>query len=203
MRATLDAYEAARTANGPRDSRHQITHLELIDPADIPRFKSLEVLANIQALWAYPDSYIADLTEPKIGPERSQWLYPFGALKQAGAMLVASSDWSVSSMNPLEAMQVAVTRQDPGDGDGRVLTPQHRLQLMDMLRAYTVNGAFAAFDEADSGTLAVGKRADIVVLDRDITAVAPTGISAGKVLVTLIDGAPVYEGDGLPKPSAP
>ena len=78
VRATLDAYEAARTANGPRDSRHQITHLELIDPADIPRFKSLGVLANIQALWAYPDSYIADLTEPKIGPERSQWLYPFG-----------------------------------------------------------------------------------------------------------------------------
>ena len=92
------------------------------------------------------------------------------ALKQAGAMLVGSSDWSVSSMNPLEAMQVAVTRQDPGDANGRVLTPQHRLQLMDMLRAYTVNGAFAAFDEADSGTLAVGKRADIVVLDRDITA---------------------------------
>ena len=74
---------------------------------------------------------------------------------------------------------------------------------MDMLRAYTVNGAFAAFDEAESGTLAVGKRADIVVLDRDITGVAPTEISAGKVLVTLIDGAPVYEGDGLPKPSAP
>ena len=203
VRATLDAYEAARTANGPRDSRHQITHLELIDPADIPRFKSLEVLANIQALWAYPDSYIADLTEPKIGPERSQWLYPFGALKQAGATLVGSSDWSVSSMNPLEAMQVAVTRQDPGDANGRVLTPQHRLELMDMLRAYTVNGAFAAFDEKESGTLAVGKRADIVVLDRDITGVAPTEISAGKVLVTLIDGAPVYEGDGLPKPSAP
>ncbi|TYK91511.1 amidohydrolase, partial [Streptococcus pyogenes] len=115
VRATLDAYEAARVANGTRDSRHQITHLELIDPADIPRFKALGVLANIQALWAYPDPYIVNLTEPKIGPERSQQLYPFGALKQAGALLVGSSDWSVSSMNPLEAIQIAVTRQDIAD----------------------------------------------------------------------------------------
>ena len=203
VRATLDAYEAARTANGERDSRHQITHLELIDPADIPRFKQLGVLANIQALWAYPDSYIVDLTEPKLGPERSQWLYPFGALKQAGATLVGSSDWSVSSMNPLEAMQTAVTRQDLADANGRVLTPQHRLEVMDMIRAYTVNGAFAAFDEAQSGTLTVGKRADIVVLDRDISSIPATEISAGKVLVTLIDGAPVYEAEALPKPSQP
>ena len=147
VRATLDAYEAAEKANGKRDSRHQITHLELIDPADIPRFKQLGVLANIQALWAYPDTYIVDLTQPKIGPERSEWLYPFGALKAAGATIVGSSDWSVSSMNPLEAIQTGVTRQDIGDANGDVLTPQHRLEVMDMLRAYTVNGAFAAFDE--------------------------------------------------------
>ena len=199
VRVTLDAYEAARKANGERDSRHQITHLELIDLADIPRFKPLGVLANIQALWAYPDPYIVDQTEPKIGPERSEWLYPFGALKKAGATLVGSSDWSVSSMNPLEAIQTGVTRQEIGKPDGRVLTPQHKLELMDMLRAYTVNGAFAAFDEAESGTLTVGKRADVVVLDKDITKVPPTEIATGKVLVTLIDGAPVYEGEGLPE----
>ena len=203
VRVTLDAYEAARAANGERDSRHQITHLELIDPADIPRFKQLGVLANIQALWAYPDTYIVDLTEPKIGPKRSEWLYPFGALKAAGATLVGSSDWSVSSMNPLEAIQTGVTRQDIGDANGKVLTPQHKVDVMDMLRAYTANGAFAAFDEAESGTLTVGKRADIVVLDRDITKIPATEISAGKVLVTLIDGAPVHEGEGLPKPSNP
>ncbi len=200
IRVTLDAYEAARKANGERDSRHQITHLELIDPADIARFRPLAVIANIQALWAYPDSYITDLTEPKLGPKRSEWLYPFAALKQAGATLVGASDWSVSSMNPVEAMQVAVTRQDPEDANGRVLTPQHRLEIMDMLRAYTVNGAFAAFDEANSGTLSVGKRADVVVLDRDLTKIPSTEISASKVLITLIDGAPVYEGEGLPKP---
>ena len=203
VRVALDAYEAAQQANGVRDSRHQITHLELIDPADIPRFKQLGVVANIQALWAYPDSYITDLTEPKIGPERSEWLYPFGALKQAGATLVGSSDWSVSSMNPLEAMQIGVTRQDIEDPAGRVLTPQHKLELMDMLKAYTVNAAYAAFDEANSGTLTQGKRADIVVLDRDITKGPATEIAQGSVLATLIDGDIVYEGEGMPEPVSP
>jgi predicted amidohydrolase YtcJ len=197
VRMALDAYEAAEKANGKRDSRHQITHLELVDPADIARFKPLGVVANIQALWAYPDTYIVDLTEPKIGPKRSEWLYPFGALKQAGATLVGSSDWSVSSMNPLEAIQTGVTRQDITDPNGKVLTPQHKLDVMDMLRAYTVNGAYAALDEAESGTLTVGKRADVVVLDRDVTKIAPTEIAAGKVLVTLIDGEPVYEAEGV------
>lgn len=106
-------------------------------------------------------------------------------------------------MNPLEAIQTGVTRQEIGAPEGRILTPQHRLDLMDMLRAYTVNGAFAAFDEGQSGTLTVGKRADIVVLDRDITKEPATAIADGKVLVTLIDGIAVHEGEGLPKPSAP
>ena len=203
VRTTLDAYEAAQKANGARDSRHQITHIELVDPADVPRFKALGAIANIQALWAYPETYIVDLTEPVLGPERSQWLYPFGAIHAAGGTIAGASDWSVSSMNPLEAIQIGVTRQDPADPNGRVLTPQHRLAVMDMVRAYTVNGANAAFDEANSGTLTVGKRGDVVVLDKDITAIAPTEISSGKVLLTLIDGASAHEGEGLPAPTSP
>jgi predicted amidohydrolase YtcJ len=203
VRTTLDAYEAAQKANGVRDSRHHITHVELVDPADVPRFKTLGAIANIQALWAYPETYIVDLTEPVLGPERSQWLYPFGAIHAAGGTIAGASDWSVSSMNPLEAIQIGVTRQDPADPNGRVLTPQHRLSVMDMVRAYTVNGAFAAFDEGNSGTLTVGKRGDVVVLDKDITAIAPTEISSGKVLLTLIDGASAHEGEGLPAPTSP
>ena len=203
VRAALNAFEAAQDANGKRDSRHQITHLELVDPTDIPRFKELGVIANIQALWAYPDTYIVDLTQPKIGPERSEWLYPFGALKQAGATIAGSSDWSVSSMNPLEAIQTGVTRQDIADPDDAVLTPQHKLGVMDMLRAYTINGAYAAFDEEESGTLTPGKRADVVVLDKDVTEIAPTEIATAKVLLTLIDGEPAHEGEGLPKPMVP
>ena len=103
-------------------------------------------------------------------------------------------------MNPLEAIQIGVTRQDVADANGRVLTPQHRLEVMDMLRAYTVNGAYSMFDEAQSGTLTVGKRADIVVLDTDVTKVPATEIGKAKVLVTLIDGEPVYVGEWLPEP---
>jgi predicted amidohydrolase YtcJ len=202
VRIALNAYEAAQKANGVRDSRHQITHLELVDPADVGRFKTLGVIATIQALWAYPDTYIVDLTQPKIGPERSEWLYPFGAMKKAGATIAGSSDWSVSSMNPLEAIQTGVTRQDIADPNGAVLTPQHKLDIMDMLRAYTVNGAYAAFDEAESGTLTEGKRADVVVLDKDLTKIPPTEITSAKVLLTLIDGAPAHKGEGLPKPTA-
>lgn len=105
-------------------------------------------------------------------------------------------------MNPLEAIQIGVTRQDMEDPDGRVLTPQHRLDVMDMLKAYTVNSAYAAFDETESGTLTAGKRGDVVVLDADITKIAPTEIAAAQVLITLIDGKPVHEGEGLPKPTA-
>jgi predicted amidohydrolase YtcJ len=199
VRMALNAFEAAAKANGPRDSRHQITHLELVDPADVPRFKQLGVIANIQALWGYPDTYIVDLTQPKIGPKRSEWLYPFGALQKAGAVLAGSSDWSVSSMNPLEAIQTGVTRQDIADPNGAVLTPQHKLDVMDMIRAYTVNGAYAAFDETESGTLTAGKRADVVVLDKDITKVAPTDIAKSKVLGTFINGALEYEGEAMPK----
>ena len=203
VRMTLDAYAAAAKTNGARNSRHQITHLELVDPADLPRFKEHGVLANIQALWAYPDTYIVDLTQPKIGPTRSEWLYPFGTLKNGGAMLVGSSDWSVSSMNPLEAIQTGVTRQDIADPAAAVLTPQHRLDVIDMIAAYTVNGAYAAFDEDNSGTLAVGKRADVVVLERDITSIAPTEIAGTKVFATLASGAIVYSGERFPGPAKP
>lgn len=203
VRVALDAVEFAREQNGPRDGRHQIAHLEVIDPADIARFKQLGVLANFQGLWAYPDSYITDLTEPVIGPERSKWLYPIGAVAQAGGMIVGGSDWSVSSMNPLEAIQVAVTRQDPENAEGRVLTPEHKVDVMTMLKAYTVNAAYAGFREAETGTLSVGKLADIVVLDADVTTIAPAEIATVAVLMTLLEGKPVFEHESLPAPVAP
>ncbi|MBL8578860.1 MAG: amidohydrolase [Mesorhizobium sp.] len=201
VRVALDASEAAQKANGTTDRRPQITHLELVDPADVGRFAPLGVTATIQALWAYPETYIVDLTEPVLGPERSEWLYPFGALKKAGARIAGASDWSVSSMNPLEAIQIGVTRQDPEDPKGRVLTPEHRLELDDMLRAYTVNAAYSAFDEANSGTLTAGKRADVIVLDKDLTKIPPTEIDSAKVMLTLIDGEAVYREERLPAPA--
>ena len=87
-----------------RERHHHIAHIELIDPADIPRFAGVGAAANMQALWAYGDSYITDLTEPFVGPERSKWLYPFGALRDAGAFLVSGSDWPVSTSDPFDAI---------------------------------------------------------------------------------------------------
>jgi predicted amidohydrolase YtcJ len=192
VRMSLDAFEAAGRANGFRDMRHHIAHLELIDPADIPRFKRLGVAANFQALWAYPDTYITDLTLPILGPARSRWLYPIGSVAATGAVIAGGSDWSVSSMNPLEAIQVAVTRRDPAAGPGEAWIPEERVDLATMLRAYTVNGAWLSHEEKWRGSLETGKAADLIVLDRDLFAIPASEIGRARVLLTLLDGREVF-----------
>jgi predicted amidohydrolase YtcJ len=188
IRMTLDAFARARTTNGAKDTRHQIAHLELIDPADIPRFKQLGVIANFQPLWAYDDPYIVNLTIPALGPVRSRWLYPIQSVLATGAMVVGGSDWSVSSMNPLEAIQVGVTRRGPDAGPGEGWIPEERASLRDMLAAYTINAAYARFADSSTGSLAVGKRADIVLLDRNLFAIPTSDISKARVLLTVMDG---------------
>ncbi|RPJ00560.1 MAG: amidohydrolase [Candidatus Aminicenantes bacterium] len=192
IRMSLDAFEAAGRANGFRDMRHHIAHLELIDPADIPRFKRLGAAANFQALWAYPDTYITDLTLPILGPARSRWLYPIGSVAATGAVIAGGSDWSVSSMNPLEAIQVAVTRRDPAAGPGEAWIPEEKVDLATMLRAYTVNGAWLSHEEKWRGTLEAGKAADLIVLDRDLFAIPSSEIGRARVLLTLLDGREVF-----------
>jgi predicted amidohydrolase YtcJ len=192
IRMSLDAFEAAGRANGFRDLRHHIVHLELIDPADIPRFKALGVTANFQALWAYADPYITDLTLPILGPGRSRWLYPIGSVARTGAVIAGGSDWSVSSMNPLEAIQVAMTRRGPDDPPGEAWIPEEKVDLETMLRAYTVNGAWLSHDEKSRGSLEPGKAADIIVLGRDLFKIPSSEIGRVKVLLTLLDGREVF-----------
>jgi len=192
VRMSLDAFEAAGRANGFRDMRHHIAHLELIDPADIPRFRRLGAAANFQALWAYPDTYITDLTLPILGPARSRWLYPIGSVAATGAVIAGGSDWSVSSMNPLEAIQVAVTRRDPAAGPGEAWIPEEKVDLATMLRAYTVNGAWLCHEEKVRGALETGKAADLIVLDRDLFAIPASEIGRARVLLTLLDGREVF-----------
>jgi len=192
IRMSLDAFEAAGRANGFRDLRHHIDHLELIDPADIPRFKTLGVTANFQALWAYADPYITELTLPILGPGRSRWLYPIGSVARTGAVIAGGSDWSVSSMNPLEAIQVAVTRRGPDDPPGEAWIPEEKVDLETMLRAYTVNGAWLSHDEKTRGSLEPGKAADLIVLGRNLFKIPSSEIGRVKVLLTLLDGRPVF-----------
>jgi predicted amidohydrolase YtcJ len=192
VRMTLDAMERARQHNGPRDARPIIVHLELIDPADIPRFARLGVIPSFQPLWAYADEYITRLTEPVLGPTRSRWLYPIGSLARSGARMAAGSDWSVSSMNPLEAIQVAVTRRAPDTTAGQAWIPEETVDLRTMLTAYTMGGAFASREEGSNGSLEPGKAADLIVLDQNLYRIPPTRIHQVKVLMTLLEGREVF-----------
>ncbi len=192
IRMTLDGIDAAARANGPRDRRPIITHLQLFDPADIPRFKASGVIASFQPLWAFADKYITDLTIPILGPERSRWLYPIGSMVKSGAKVVSASDWTVSSLNPLEAVQVAITRRGPTDPAGPAWIPEEVTDLTTMLRSYTIDAAYAAYEETTNGSLEVGKAADMIVLDRDLYAIPVTEIHLARVLLTIMDGKTVF-----------
>ncbi len=192
IRWSLDALESARRANGVHDARPIIAHLQLIDPADIPRFRQLGVIADFQPLWAFPDDYITKLTEPQLGPARSRWDYPIGSVARSGATVVAGSDWSVSSLNPLEGMQVAVTRRALDAGPGPAWIPEEVVDLPTIIAAYTINAAYAFGQERETGSLEVGKAADLVVLDHNLFDVAPDKIHEVKVVLTVFEGRMIY-----------
>jgi predicted amidohydrolase YtcJ len=192
IRVSLDAHEAAQKANDRHDARHHIAHLELIEPEDIPRFRDLGVIANFQPLWAFADPYIKDLTLPVLGPARSRWLYPIGSVARTGAMIVVGSDWPVSSMNPIEAIQVAVTRRGPTEPEGPAWIPEEKVDLATMLAAYTINGAYLNREEKETGSIEPGKAADLIVLDRDLFKAVPEKIHEAKVVLTLLAGREVF-----------
>jgi predicted amidohydrolase YtcJ len=189
VRTALDAIEAG----GSRDDvRHVIAHLQLVDTADLRRFGRLGVIASVQPLWAQRDAYITELTEPRIGPERSGRLYPIRSVLAAGAVVSGGSDWPVTTMDPLDAIEVAVTRRNESAEAGEAWIAAERLTIDEAVRAYTASGAYAAGMENDTGTLVVGKLADLVVLDRDIFAIEPARISDATVDLTLLEGRVVY-----------
>jgi predicted amidohydrolase YtcJ len=198
IRVTFDAIEAAAAANGARDRRPTLAHIQLFAPEDIPRFRRLGAAASFQPLWAYEDSYIRELTVPFLGPERSRWLYPMGSVARTGAILAGGSDWSVSSMNPLLGIEVAITRRDPRAEPGPPWIPEETVDLRTMLAAYTIGSAWASFRERETGSLEPDKLADLLVLDRDLFAIPSTEISDAKVLVTLFAGQVVHRDPDLP-----
>ena len=197
VRDTLDAFEAARKANGVRDARHHIAHLELIDPADVPRFRRLGVVANFQPFWANGDLYITEMTEPELGPARSQWIYPIASVEAAGGVTAFGSDWSVSSMNPLDGIEVAVTHREPPKGPGPAWLPKEQITLPDAIAGYTIRGAYLDFTEKETGSIEVGKAADLIVVDRNLFEIPPSQIHDAKVLWTLLEGKEVYRAKGF------
>ncbi len=193
IRRALDGFAAMRKANGLSDNRHHIVHLQLIDDADRPRFAALGVTATFQPLWAYPDPAALELDIPMIGEQRTQAMYPIGSLPKSGARVAGGSDYFVTDLNPLHAIEAAVTRQDPYTNDGPVLNADERVDLDTMLAAYTINGAWLMGLEKEQGSIEVGKRADFVVLDRDLFAGPASAINEAKVLLTVFDGRTVYD----------
>ena len=197
VRAALDAVEGARGANGERDNRHHISHLQLIDEQDHARFAELGVSANFQALWAYPDAYITEVNLPAVGPERVRRMYPIGSIDRAGGLIVGGSDWSVSSLNPLEAIETAVTRQDASGALEGVLNPDERVSLETMLAAYTINSAYVMHHDDELGTIETGKLADLAVLERNLFEVPAREIGEVQVTMTLLEGEVVHDSGGL------
>jgi hypothetical protein len=190
VRSSLDAFADARRHNGVTDNRGQIAHLELIDPADFPRFKELGVIANFQLLWAQRDDYIDGATVKYLGPERSRYLYPARSLRDAGAKIAGGSDWGVSSFDAFIAMEHGITRSEHR---GRpALLPEQSLTLQDLVDAYTINAAFALKQERTTGSIETGKRGDFIVIDRDIFSIDPFTLHDTQVLATYLDGREVY-----------
>jgi predicted amidohydrolase YtcJ len=195
-RAALDAFAFARATNGPKDNRPQIAHLELVDRNDLPRFKALGVIANLQLEWAERDDYITSATLPYIGLDRANELYSARSLRDAGALIVGGSDWNVSTFNPFVAMEHAITRA-AAKGQPPLL-PEQALSLQDMVDAYTIHAAYALKAEATTGSLEAGKHADLIVLDRDIFDTDPTQLHEARVLATYLDGQEVYRRQQTP-----
>lgn len=195
VRESLDAIAAAQAANGVRDARHHLAHLQLVHPDDIPRFAELGAIANAQPLWARHEPQMDELTIPFLGPVRSRYQYPFGAIARAGGRIAIGSDWPVSTADPIQLVHTAVNRTPvEGGADDRPFLPEQALSLADALVAATAGTAYVNHDERDSGRLAPGLRGDVVVLTDDPFDRPASEFRSTRVAATIVGGAVVFEG---------
>jgi len=196
IRKTLDAFEASRTENNLSGTRNTISHVYLVNSDDIPRFAELEVIPNYQAFWAYTAEGWFDGIESSLGTERAYSIFPFASLHDAGAMISMGSDWPVTTYEPLQAIEVGMTRQDPYSNSGPILGQEQRLDLETLLEAYTINGAYLMQQDDITGSIEVGKYADLVVLEKNLFDISPQEIGDVKVMMTMFEGKEVYR-DGI------
>ena len=186
-RIALDAFAAAREANGSRDSRHRIEHAQVVSPDDIPRFSQLGVIASMQ-----PSHETTDMrwAESRLGPERSRGAYAWSSLRKHNARLAFGTDYPVEVINPMRGLYACVTRALPNGGPA--WQPQEIISIDDCIAAYTEGSAHAEFAEKEKGRIAAGQLADIVLLSADPTKVPPAEILKITILKTFVGGRQVW-----------
>ncbi len=194
VRMALDALEAAQKQNGIWDSRHLITHLHIVDRADIPRMAKLKVIGVPQPFWHVKGDYFRDIEARYLGYARAEKAYPMQSLAKAGILLASASDYPVQVPSPpLLGIQQGVTRCEPGVTDPlEILDPRECMSLADMVASFTINGAYANFLERETGSIEPGKMADLVILEKNLFKIPETEIADAKVLMTMFEGRTVY-----------
>ena len=190
IRDLLDIYLDVVDEAGPRDRRFRMEHAQHIHPEDIPRFAAQDVIASMQPYHAIDDGRWA---ERVIGAERAETTYAFRSLIDSGARVAFGSDWYVAPASPILGIHAAVTRQTIDDANPDGWVPEQKVTVEEALRAYTVEGAYASFDEDNRGQLKSGMLADFVVLDRDLTSIEVNDIAATQVLRTVVGGVTVFD----------
>jgi predicted amidohydrolase YtcJ len=188
VKASLDAFEAARQAYPAAHVPFSLTHAQFVDPEDIPRFAQLHVMAALQLLWAVADPSTNEQVKPYIDPSIYRWMYPARSMLDSGAVIAGASDWPVSTANPFEAIYQAETRSGPQG----VLNAAERMPREAMLYAYTRNSAQVLDQLKDIGTIAPGKLADLALIDRDVLTVPAEEMKGAAVLFTMWEGKIVY-----------
>jgi len=189
----LDGIAFARETNGSCEARPLITHLQIVSPADIPRFKELGVVAVVQPFWFMKDDYYHNLQVPFLGLRRADEEYPMKSFFKAGVPVASSSDYTVTiPCDPLQAIQIGMTRCRPGDsGLSDILWPEERVTLDEMIASFTINGAYANYLEDVTGSIDTGKSADFIVLDRNLFEIPAEEVGRARVVQVFFEGRPV------------
>jgi hypothetical protein len=202
VRAGMDALTAARGANGVHDNRPTLAHLALVSPQDLNRFRRLGIVANMTPVWSRGDVWETEVAPRIFGPARAARNYPTRSLLDSGAVLVWGTDWPVTTLNPLEGIETAVTHRFPGgvDPSGKidsVWNPSERVSLEQAITAYTAAGAYLLHEEGRRGSITAGRAADLIVLDENLFELPPSKIHTARVDLTMADGRIVFERSGL------
>ena len=195
VRTALDAYQNAETVNHTRDRRPRVEHIETVDPADIPRFGKLGVIASMQPLHSYPDANLQQVWARNAGPDRASRAWSWKSIADQGGRYAFGSDWPVVTLNPWLGMQTAVTRQTTEGKPESGFVPSQRFTVAQTVQGYTLGAAYAGRREKTEGSIESGKLADLIVVSQNIFEIDPHHLADTRVIVTIVGGRVVYQAE--------